>query len=60
MQRKHRLTIVSLNDAQAHCACDRWSYVRTGHATQEEIIEQWKQHIVPYVHQHKNGTFTIP
>lgn len=60
MKRHHRLSIVSLNDAQAHCACDRWSYARTGAATKEEIIEQWRYHLAPYIFQRKDGTDTNP
>lgn len=45
--RPHKLNIVSLNDAQAHCACDCWSYVKTGYASQEDIIAQYNFHAHP-------------
>lgn len=42
--RPHKLTIISLNDAQAHCACNCWSYVKTGYASKEEIIKEYQLH----------------
>jgi hypothetical protein len=41
----HKLHITSLNDAQAECACLRWSYVRTGYATVEEIRAEYQKHL---------------
>lgn len=32
----HKLNIISLSDAQAHCSCG-WSYAFTGEKTKEEI-----------------------
>jgi hypothetical protein len=43
----HSLTIVSLHDAQAHCLCGRWSYVRTGAASREDIRAQYFLHAKP-------------
>ena len=45
--RPHTLVIVSLNDAQAHCACDGWSYVKTGYAPKEEIVKEYQLHAKP-------------
>lgn len=45
--RPHQLTSISQNDAQAHCACNCWSYVKTGYASQAEIIEQYNFHAHP-------------
>lgn len=42
---KHKLYINSLNDAQAECSCLRWSFVRTGYATREEIQAEFEKHI---------------
>ena len=42
---RHKLHVNSLNDAQAECACLRWSYCRTGVATVEEIRAEYQKHI---------------
>jgi hypothetical protein len=42
--RPHKLTILSLNDAQAHCLCGCWSYVKTGYASKEEVLTQYQLH----------------
>jgi hypothetical protein len=42
---RHKLHINSLNDAQAECSCLRWSYVRTGAATREEIQREFEKHV---------------
>lgn len=43
----HKLRIISFNDAQAHCDCDRWSFTATGLRTREEITAHWRMHIRP-------------
>lgn len=41
---KHKLTIMSLHDAQAECSCG-WYFVSTGEKTKEEIQEEYVKHI---------------
>ena len=40
----HKLTIHSLNDAQASCSCGGWSFARTGRATRAQIRSEWFMH----------------
>jgi hypothetical protein len=42
---RHKLRINSLNDAQAECDCLRWSLVRTGALTVEEIRAEYQKHL---------------
>jgi hypothetical protein len=42
--RPHQLTIISLNDAQAHCLCGCWSSVKTGYASKDDVIQQYQLH----------------
>lgn len=42
---RHKLHITSLNDAQAECACLRWSYTRTGYASPEDIRAEYQKHL---------------
>lgn len=49
----HILKIDCLHDAQAHCSCGGWEFMRTGAATEAEIVEMFHSHshLAPY----KNG-----
>ena len=42
---EHKLIIKSLSDAQAECACGRWSFVKAGSSSKEEIQNVWRHHV---------------
>jgi hypothetical protein len=46
---EHKLIIKSLHDAQVECACGRWSLVRTGTSSREELQHEWERHVERYV-----------
>lgn len=41
----HQLKIESLHDAQASCACGKWSYSKTGEVSRWEIEREHRQHV---------------
>ena len=43
-QKKHKLKIISLYDANAECGCG-WYYSFTGERTQKQIEEEYYKHI---------------
>lgn len=43
---EHLLVIDSLDDAQAHCICQRWFYSFTGKQTIEQIWQWYMKHII--------------
>lgn len=46
----HILKIDRLHDAQAHCSCGGWEFMRTGAATENEIVSMFHTHahLKPY------------
>lgn len=42
---EHKLIIDSLNDAQAHCICDKWFIVCTGERKRKDIEKEYQKHI---------------
>lgn len=42
---KHRLEVLSLNDARARCTCGGWTYSCTGFASEFHMRHQFQYHL---------------